>query len=67
MTRLSASATSSDGAFFIVTPCKGVCNYCPKTDKCLTCKRSLEQITNWRSYTPIERREIMRVLKEQDH
>ena len=50
-----------------MTPCKGVCNYCPKTDQCLTCKRSLEQITNWRSYTPIERREIMRVLKEQDH
>ena len=39
----------------LVTPCQKVCKLNPKTNICIGCGRTLEEITNWFNYTDEQR------------
>jgi len=45
------------------TPCIDVCTLDPVTGLCEGCARSIDEITQWASYTPAERRRIMAELE----
>jgi predicted Fe-S protein YdhL (DUF1289 family) len=43
----------------IESPCVRVCAVDPATGWCRGCYRTLEEISSWTRYTPLERRRIM--------
>ena len=45
-----------------VTPCIGICQIDNKTNLCIGCKRTVEQITNWINLSNEERLDIMKEL-----
>ena len=45
-----------------ITPCISVCKIDPITSECIGCKRTLEEINNWISYTPEQRLAVMQRL-----
>lgn len=45
-----------------VTPCISVCRIDKNTRKCEGCGRTIEEISNWASYSDDERLDIMRKL-----
>lgn len=45
-----------------VTPCISVCRIDKDTRKCEGCGRTIEEISNWASYSDDERLDIMRKL-----
>lgn len=45
------------------TPCIDVCTLDPVTGLCEGCARTIEEIAQWASYTPSERRRIMAELE----
>ena len=47
----------------IESPCQQKCKLDPQTQRCTTCLRTLEQITDWVYYTPEQRSEIMNNLR----
>jgi predicted Fe-S protein YdhL (DUF1289 family) len=47
----------------IESPCQQKCLLDPQSQRCTTCLRTLEQITEWRYYTPQQRKEIMDNLR----
>lgn len=47
----------------IESPCKQQCSLDPQSQRCRVCLRTLEQITEWRYYTPEQRQEIMDNLR----
>jgi len=46
----------------LVTPCQGICKMNPTTNKCTGCSRTLEEITDWTSYTEEQRLAVMQRL-----
>jgi predicted Fe-S protein YdhL (DUF1289 family) len=46
----------------LVTPCQGICKMNPTTNKCIGCFRTLEEITDWTSYTEEQRLNVMQRL-----
>lgn len=48
--------------YMYVTPCVSVCKIDKETRTCLGCKRTIDEITQWTSYTDNERMEIMKRL-----
>ena len=47
----------------IKTPCINVCRYTNKG--CIACHRTIEEITDWTSYTNKQRKEIMDRVREE--
>jgi predicted Fe-S protein YdhL (DUF1289 family) len=47
----------------IQSPCVQRCNLDPQSQQCTVCRRTLEQITEWRYYTAEERQQIMDSLR----
>jgi uncharacterized protein len=44
------------------TPCIGKCYM--QDGNCIGCKRTLEEVSNWFTYTPVQRKEVMETLKD---
>jgi predicted Fe-S protein YdhL (DUF1289 family) len=47
----------------IESPCQQKCLLDPQSQQCTVCRRTLEQITEWRHYTPEQRKQIMDNLR----
>lgn len=47
----------------ILSPCRRVCNLHEDGTHCMTCKRTIEEITNWTQMTDEERLRIMREVR----
>jgi predicted Fe-S protein YdhL (DUF1289 family) len=47
----------------IESPCQQKCLFDPQLQQCTVCRRTLEQITEWRYYTPQQRQQIMDNLR----
>jgi predicted Fe-S protein YdhL (DUF1289 family) len=47
----------------IESPCQQKCVLDPQSQQCTVCKRTLEQIIDWRYYTPEERKQIIDNLR----
>lgn len=50
----------------ISSPCVNVCKIDSHTECCIGCKRSVEQIEEWLLLTELDRKSIMRTLKEKE-
>ena len=48
----------------IVTPCKNICDLDTKKQICKTCKRTEDEIASWLDYTPAQRKEVMKRIKD---
>jgi predicted Fe-S protein YdhL (DUF1289 family) len=46
----------------MITPCVGVCQIDPVNQICIGCKRTKEQVDNWKYYDHEEQMEIMKRL-----
>ena len=46
----------------MITPCVGVCQIDPVTQICIGCKRTKEQIDNWKYYNYEEQMAVMKKL-----
>lgn len=46
----------------IKSPCKSICKLDPVSELCLSCGRSLSEITNWVSYSEEEKEKIIKKL-----
>jgi uncharacterized protein len=47
-----------------VSPCIGVCQLDGKTQRCVGCGRTIDEIASWSSLSEAERRDIMARLKK---
>jgi predicted Fe-S protein YdhL (DUF1289 family) len=47
----------------IESPCQQKCLLDPQSQQCTVCRRTLEQIAEWRYYTAEERQQIMDSLR----
>jgi len=47
----------------IESPCIKQCELDLNREYCVSCLRSVEQITNWRYYTPEQRQQIINTLR----
>ena len=47
----------------IESPCQQKCGLDPQSQRCITCGRTVEQITDWQYYTPEQRKQIMDNLR----
>lgn len=50
--------------FELVSPCIGVCYLDPATQLCRGCCRTVDEIAAWSAFTPEERREVLKELRE---
>jgi uncharacterized protein len=50
----------------MTSPCQNICNLDPILNVCMTCKRTLQEIEDWSSYTQTERKAIMKKVKERN-
>ena len=48
----------------IITPCKNICELDNEKQICKTCKRTEDEIANWLDYTPAERKDVMKKIKD---
>ena len=62
--RLESSDDSLDGAIDDASPCVGRCEL--KAGVCVGCFRRIHEITNWTLYTPNERAQINRSIRERN-
>lgn len=46
------------------TPCRGLCSHCVGDDICRGCGRTVEEVSDWNSYTPKQRKAIAIAAKE---
>ncbi len=46
----------------IASPCINICTLDQRSGLCMGCKRTVEEITRWTSYSDEQRTEIMRSL-----
>lgn len=51
----------------IASPCVNVCMLHPDSDLCIGCKRTVEEIGRWLSYSDEERQRIMAALPTRSH
>lgn len=51
----------------IRSPCVNVCMLHPESDLCIGCKRTVEEIGRWTSYSDAERQRIMDELPKRTH
>lgn len=49
------------------SPCINICMLHPDSNLCIGCKRTVEEIGRWLSYSPEERRRIMDELPQRTH
>ena len=47
-----------------ISPCIGVCQLDGKTQRCVGCGRTIDEIASWSSLSEAERREIMARLEK---
>ena len=47
----------------IQSPCRNTCSINESLTACDSCKRTVEEISNWAAYTHEQRREIMKELR----
>jgi predicted Fe-S protein YdhL (DUF1289 family) len=45
-----------------ITPCISVCKIDPTTQICIGCKRTLEEVRNWTSFSSEQRLQVMQRL-----
>lgn len=50
----------------ISTPCRKTCQTDSQRAYCQVCKRSVDEIVNWRAYTETQRKKIMAELPGRD-
>jgi predicted Fe-S protein YdhL (DUF1289 family) len=50
----------------IATPCKQICELDTKHNICKACKRTEDEIAGWLDYTPAQRKEVMKRIKDKD-
>jgi hypothetical protein len=51
----------------MMTPCQQICRIDPKSEKCVGCGRTRQEITDWQLYTDEQRLVIMqRLYNEND-
>ena len=43
----------------VASPCIEVCRMDPASGYCLGCRRTIEEIASWSSYTPAEKRAVL--------
>jgi predicted Fe-S protein YdhL (DUF1289 family) len=46
----------------MMTPCQQICRIDPKSEKCIGCHRTRQEITDWQSYTDEQRLDVMQRL-----
>jgi len=46
----------------MMTPCQQICQIDPKSEKCVGCGRTREEITDWQAYTDEQRLDVMQRL-----
>lgn len=46
----------------VESPCTGICRIAPETDLCLGCKRTLDEIADWRMLTNDEKRAVLKAV-----
>jgi len=45
------------------SPCIQKCTLDPKSEYCISCKRTIDQIMNWKRYSTEQRKQIMDNLR----
>ena len=50
----------------ILTPCINICKIDKHTKKCIGCKRTIQQIKDWITFSDKERLEIIETLKKEN-
>jgi predicted Fe-S protein YdhL (DUF1289 family) len=52
----------------MMTPCQQICRIDPKSEKCVGCGRTRQEITDWQTYTDEQRLAVMqRLYYENDY
>jgi predicted Fe-S protein YdhL (DUF1289 family) len=44
------------------SPCIDICQLDPRTNLCVGCKRTMEEITRWTQYSPAQRQRVLAEL-----